>query len=249
MRLRQVVLVARTLEPVVGKLRRLFELGEGFRDPGVGAFGLENTVFVVGDTFLEVVAPREDETAAGRYLDRRGAGGYMVIVQVDELESVRARIEELGVRVVWETEHSDIAAMHLHPADVGGAILSLDQPEPPESWRWGGPRWAEESDTSVVAEIVGVELQADDPEQLAQRWGEILEREPLMVEGAMVIAMDRGILRFVPSRDNRGDGVSGFDVAVTDRERLLANAAELDFELNDDVLLAAGVRISLVGAS
>ena len=29
------------------------------------------------------------------------------------------------------------------PRDVGGAIVSLDRPLPPASWRWAGPGWEE----------------------------------------------------------------------------------------------------------
>ena len=62
------------------RLRRELGLDEPFRDPGVGVFGLENAVFAVGDTFLEVVAPVQPDTTAGRYLQRRGGdSGYMAI--------------------------------------------------------------------------------------------------------------------------------------------------------------------------
>jgi hypothetical protein len=247
MRLRQVVLVAPTLEPAVGTLRRLFQLGEGFRDPGVAEFGLVNTVFALGDTFLEVVAPKADGTTAGRYLERRGEGGYMVIVQVDSIEDARRRVEELGVRVVWQSEHEEISGLHLHPRDVGGAILSLDEARPPESWHWAGPRWLDEVDTSVVGEILAVELQAASPAGMARRWGRVLARAPKRRAGVWTIPLDRGSIRFVPARDGRGEGVSRFDVAVTDRERLLANAEELDIEVasDGDILETAGVRIGL----
>ncbi|HMC42059.1 MAG TPA: hypothetical protein VKI20_03535, partial [Acidimicrobiales bacterium] len=93
LRLRQVALVARRLEPVETALRRELGLGEPFRDPGVAEFGLENAVMSVGDTFLEVVAPVRPDTTAGRYLDRRGGdGGYMAIFQVGDLARVRRRL-------------------------------------------------------------------------------------------------------------------------------------------------------------
>jgi hypothetical protein len=51
MRLRQVALAVRTLEPALGQLRRVLGLGEPFHDPGVGVFGLENAVLPVGDAY------------------------------------------------------------------------------------------------------------------------------------------------------------------------------------------------------
>src|SRR5213082_3757773 len=127
LRLRQIALVARQLAPVVDDLRELFGLAVAYRDPSVEAFGLENAVLPVGNQFLEVVAPIREGTAGGRYLERRGGdGGYMVILQCDDLNGERRRVNDLGVRTVWSVDLPDMRGTHLHPADVGGAILSLD---------------------------------------------------------------------------------------------------------------------------
>src|SRR5215475_9943023 len=112
-RLRQVALVARDCERVAAELRSAFGWSEPFRDPGVGRFGLTNAVFAAGDTFVEVVAPAQPGTTAGRYLDRRGGdGGYMAIFQMPDLAEARRRVADLGVRVVWTAELPDIAATH-----------------------------------------------------------------------------------------------------------------------------------------
>jgi hypothetical protein len=137
-RLRQAVLVAAELEPVAERLREELSLGDPFADPGVGEFGLENAVFALGDQFLEVVAPIRPGTAAGRYLERRGGdGGYMLIFQLDDLDAARARAADLGIRVVWQIDLPDISGTHLHPADMRGAIVSLDRADPPASWQIG----------------------------------------------------------------------------------------------------------------
>ncbi len=79
-RLRQVALVAHDCGRVADELRRAFGWPPPFHDPGVGQFGLSKAVFTVGDTFVEVVAPARPDTAAGRYLERRGGnGGYMAM--------------------------------------------------------------------------------------------------------------------------------------------------------------------------
>lgn len=177
-RLRQAVLVAADLEPVSAQLRAELNLGEPYADPGVGAFGLHNAVYAVGDTFLEVVSPTRPDTTAGRYLERRGDGGYMVIFQLDDLDAARERAATLGIRVVWQADLPDISGTHLHPADTRGAIVSLDRADPPGSWRWGGPEWTERTGTGAPGLLRGVRIAVNDPAATAQLWGEILGVEP-----------------------------------------------------------------------
>src|SRR3954469_2842499 len=100
LRLRQAVLVARDLDPVVEQLRGELPLAHPFHDPGVAHFGLRNAVMALGDTFVEVVSPQQEGTWAGRQLDRLGGdGGYMVMFQLDDIAAARERIARLGVRV------------------------------------------------------------------------------------------------------------------------------------------------------
>ena len=247
MRLRQVALVARELDPVVNDLCAVLGIAVAFRDPDIKVFGLRNAVMPVGDTFLEVVSPSQPNTTAGRYLDRRGGdGGYMVILQCDDLGADRARVAALGIRVVWQADLPDIRGTHLHPRDTGGAILSLDWADPPASWKWAGPEWEQHIRTEVVSEITAVELQSDDPLALAQRWSQILNRPVARTgSGIIRIVLDQGAIRFVGAGDGRGEGVSGIDVAVTDRDRLLAAARDRGIAVHGDTITVGGARIQL----
>jgi len=172
LRLRQAVLAARELQPVTNRLREELGLGEPFSDPGVEYFGLRNAVFALGDTFLEVVSPVRDGTAAGRLLDRRGGDcGYMLMFQVEDLGAARERARVHGAREVFEVELEDMAEVHLHPADMRGAIVSLSDPRPPHSWRWGGPGWAQRS---VELRVAGARIAVADPDAVSQRWSGVL---------------------------------------------------------------------------
>jgi len=242
MRLRQIALVAKDLEPVVADLCAVLGVETGFRDPGVREFGLHNAVMPIGDTFLEVVSPIQPNTTAGRYLERRrGDGGYMVIIQSDNLAADRERLDRLGVRVVWSVDLGDARTLHLHPRDVGGAIVSLDEMEPPASWKWAGPDWQAKVRTEVSRAIVGVEIQSDDPVALAARWADVLNRQVSEVEGIPAIGLDAGIIRFALARDGRGDGVSGIDLDVADRGRWSANARARGLKIDNGRVMIGGV--------
>ncbi len=250
LRLRQVAFVARELEPVVEALCEVLGIQVAYRDPGVGVFGLRNAVMPLGESFLEVVSPERPGTTAGRLLERRGGdGGYMVIVQSQAREADRTRVASLGVRIAWETTLEDAATLHLHPRDVGGAILSLDWMDPPESWRWAGPHWRETVRTDLVRGIAGVEIQARDPAAMARRWGEVLARPARREQGVEQVALpDGGLIRFVTGEDGRGEGVSGLLVDAVDPEEVRRRARARGALQRDGAIGLCGVRISLVGA-
>jgi len=248
MRLRQVVLVARDLDRVVGDLTAVLGIEVAFNDPSVKEFGLRNAVMPIGDTFLEVVSPIDPRATAERYLERRrGDGGYMLIVQSRALDRDRARVSAMGVRTVWKADLAAIRGTHLHPKDTGGTLLSIDDANPPESWQWAGPQWQQRVHREVVDAITAAEIQARDPGVLAKRWSEILDRpgrelSPRWFE----ITLDSSALRFVEDRDGRGEGLAGFDVRVADRRALLRSARSRGLPTSDDAITIGGARIRLV---
>jgi Glyoxalase-like domain len=175
-RLRQAVLAAHDLDAVAAALRSRLGLGEPYADPGVAYFGLRNAVFALGDTFLEVVSPTRPDTSAGRLLERRGGDcGYMLMFQIADLAAARRRAAGEGVREVFEVSVKDMAEVHLHPADMRGAIVSLSQPRPPEAWRWGGEDWRERS---APVRLAGATLGVADPEAVGARWGKVIGAPP-----------------------------------------------------------------------
>jgi hypothetical protein len=212
-RLRQVALVAADLAPVESSIIDELGLELCYRDPDVGVFGLKNALFPIGDKLLEVVSPMTGGTTAGRQLDKRnGDGGYMVILQVDDLDAMRSRIETHNVRVVFTAPGPGITGLHLHPKDVGAAILSVDQSERWDEWPWAGPTWRDHIATRVVTDLVGVAMQSEHPAGTANRWAAVLGREVAEIGDQHHVPLDEGVLRFVPPGDDRGDGVCAVDM-------------------------------------
>ena len=243
MQLRQVALVAEDLNQVRQLFFTLLGLVDDYDDPGVGAFGLRNSVMVIGSTFLEVVSPKEPGTTAGRLLERRGGdGGYMVIAQVDEFAPVSARIDELGLRRVWDIDQETVSACHVHPKDIGAAIVSFDEMRPAEEWLWAGPGWRERS-ARHVSRLSAVEVQGSDPEALASRWSAMFQH-PFRLEGdALVMPLDEGEVRFIEARDGRGDGVSAVEFEVSDRAALDGAVEKLGLSWTGSELLLCGTRL------
>ena len=206
--------MAAELEPVASALRAGLSLGEPFRDPGVGEFGLQNAVFALGDCFLEVISPTRPDTAAGRYLARHGGdGGYMVIFDLEDLEGARGRAEQSGVRVVWRIDLPDISGTHLHPADMRGAIVSIDRSRPYGTWRWGGPQWTERTGAGAPGRLSAITVAVGDPAAVASRWGHVLGVAP--GDGhEPVLALDGAEVRFVTAEDERSEGLTEIEVEL-----------------------------------
>jgi hypothetical protein len=220
-RLRQVALVVNDCAGTARQLQKTFSWPEPFHDPGVGRFGLTNAVFAVGDTFVEVVAPVQPETTAGRYLERRGGdSGYMAIFQMPDLAQARRRVADVGVRVVWTADLADIAGTHLHPKDVPGAIVSLDWANPPQSWRWAGPEWTGRAPLHASGGVCGLTVEVFEPANVAARWAEVLGLTVTDDGGTATIRLeDAGQqLRFAPAASGHGEGIT--EVRLT-TERLM----------------------------
>ncbi len=216
LRLRQIVYVASDLEAAIAELGEALGAGVVFRDPGVAEFGLHNALFCVGDQFVEIVSPTGGGTTAGRLIDKRsGDGGYMVMIQTDDLAGLERGFEAEGIRVILDartsgSDGSTIRGLHLHPKDIGGAILSIDETNPVDSWLWAGEHWASEPAATEVGAVTGVVIQSSDPKATGTRWAAALGVDSRATSHGSAIDLDDATLEFVPLGDDRGDGIVGY---------------------------------------
>ena len=249
MRLRQIALVAKDLNAARADIAAVFGADYAYDDPGVGKYGLRNAVFPMGMTFLEVVSPKNEGTTAGRLLEkRRGDGGYMVILQTPHLAEARKRVRDAGARIVDEITGDGFAFTHIHPRDVGGAILSIDWMDPPERWQWGGPEWRAHTPKDRSLAIVGAELQAEAPDKMAARWAEVLGAGATRAGDVWKIALGDSELRFVGLQDERGEGLRAFDVAASDANAIRSAAAQRSLVNGAGELVLSGTAVRILDA-
>jgi hypothetical protein len=227
LRLRQICLVAHDLDKVVGDLCTVLDLQVCHRDPGVGRFGLHNALMRIGTSFIEVVAPIRDGTAAGRHLQRLGGdGGYMVILDTDDIGHWQRHVRGLAVRVASLLEAPGYTGLQLHPADTGGALLEINHTpggQAPGGLYWpAGPHWQSAAPGGLATSIAGVTLQSADALRLARRWSDILQR-PLAVDAQplSMVLDDTSSLQFVAGAAGSRDGFARVEVRVTDKSRVL----------------------------
>jgi hypothetical protein len=245
--IRQIVLVARDLRTTVAQLQSVLGVSVCYHDPEVAKFGLENALFTIGHEnrvqFLEVVSPVQENTTAGRHLERHGDSGYMLILQTDVLKRDRARLDQLGVRIVWHATHPDISAVHLHPKDIGAAIVSIDQPLPPDSWRWAGANWQQHVNKTGAQRVISTTVAAQDPFAMAQRWTTVLGTEAPVSESDMHgINLQDGFLSFVTAKS---DVIAGFGIVMPDPHAALLEARKQGLPVHGNAVTISGTRFEL----
>lgn len=251
--LRQIALVAARLEPVLQDLEAVFGLARAHIDPGVAVFGLENTLLPLGRNFIEVVAPVQPDTAAGRYLDRRrGDGGYMVITQAKtlaDLEAVRARAAASGVRLAWESARPGWTLIQLHPGDLKTTFLDVEWDEHEDlAGPWppvGGTGWEDKIRQDLVIDLAEVELQAEDPASAARLWGAVTGCPVETGDGPPRVRLNNAALRFVPPSDGRGPGLSAVDLRVRDVDAIVGRARSRGLPAGLNQVEVCGVRFHL----
>lgn len=251
--LRQICLVARDLPPVLETLSDVFGLAPVFVDEAVGQYGLENSLLGVGTQFLEIVAPVQAGTAAGRYLDRMGNdAGYMVICQAqtaEEQDMIRANAAAEGVRVANERDAGSYRMMQLHPGDMGASFLSVpwvDGGDPQGTWPFaGGTGWQGKVTDDHVTAITAAELRSPDPDRLAAHWGAVMGIDVETCGGLPMIQLGNATLRFAETRGKNPERLAGLDLTVRDRAAILDRAKARGLPIFKEEITVCGVRFAL----
>lgn len=247
LRLRQVCLVAPELAPVVRCFEQVFGLAVCYRDPNVATYGLENAVFPLGASFLEVVAPTRPDTAAGRFLERSGGrGAYMVIFDCSDPERRASHVRSLGVRVVSTHSHEGFRGVQLHPKDCRAAMLELDCTDGGEDpmaayGPAGGTGWTHAIRTHTTRRLARIRIESPWPEQLASHWSRILEAPA----AGRCIATQPTDIEITQAPPGAREAVTGIVLDVVDPEAVRAAARDHGQPFEGDMPTVCGVSVEL----
>jgi len=250
LRLRQICLVAPHLEPVIPDISEIMGLNVCYRDGNVAKYGLENALLPVDTVLLEVVAPTQPGTAAGRFIEKTGGrGGYMAIFCCDDPDARGSHANAIGVRTANVITHAPYHGVQLHPRDCRAAFIELNHtdgsddilgPYPP-----AGPDWQKSIRTDVTQALTEVEMQSPDPEGLAEHWGRILGLSARKVaEGEAELALPNARLHFVTGES---EIMSGLTFRVADVASVCDTARGKGYAVSGDSFVLGGVTFRLAG--
>ena len=114
------------LDSAVARWRTLFDVQPGARE-WVESQKTEAVLLPVGDTSLELVAPRGN-AGLERFLDKRGPGLHHVAIEVDHIEEAIALLTALGVPLIDASPRKGARGhkvAFVHPKATGGVLVEL----------------------------------------------------------------------------------------------------------------------------
>jgi methylmalonyl-CoA/ethylmalonyl-CoA epimerase len=117
------------LDAAVGEYERLLGVAPQHRER-VEDQGVEEVLFAVGHSFIQLLGALGPDTPVGRSLERHGPGVHHVAYRVDDIDASLEHLRSQGTRLIDETPRAgsrNTLIAFVHPAAMGGVLVELVQ--------------------------------------------------------------------------------------------------------------------------
>jgi methylmalonyl-CoA/ethylmalonyl-CoA epimerase len=122
-------IAVRDLEASVAEYRSAFGLEPAHRER-VEDQGVEEVLFAVGHSYIQLLAATGPDTPVGRFLERRGEGVHHVGYRVEDLERVLVALKAAGLPLIDERPRPGsrgTTVAFVHPKGFRGVLVELVQ--------------------------------------------------------------------------------------------------------------------------
>ena len=92
--------------------------------------GVRVAMLPIGETHIELLEPLSENSAVGRFLEKRGPGIHHVAIKVTDIRASLAQLKEKGTRLIDETPRRGARGClvaFVHPSSANGVLLELVQ--------------------------------------------------------------------------------------------------------------------------
>jgi len=170
-RLRQVAFLVKDLEEGKELYRRHLGM-ETCHSEDLSNYGLLNAVLPAGaGTFIELLQPTSDDSAAARYLERRGEAPYMLVFETSEYDRLIPHLKSMDVRLSEGPETGDYRHAFIHPSSANGAFLEIIEVTHSESpWPPAGPDWQTLEHQPLTKQIRQMAVLVQDLDAAIDKW-------------------------------------------------------------------------------
>jgi methylmalonyl-CoA/ethylmalonyl-CoA epimerase len=117
------------LDAAVDHYRRAFDIEPDHRET-MEDQGVEEVLFRVGSSYIQLLRPLGPDTPVGRFLERRGEGVHHVGYRVPDVRAALGRLRGLGVPLVDEEPRPGsrgTTVAFVHPKGFRGVLIELVQ--------------------------------------------------------------------------------------------------------------------------
>jgi len=117
------------LEAAVGEYRRLLGVEPSHRER-VEDQGVDEVLFAVGSSFVQLLGALGPDTPVGRSLATRGPGVHHVAYRVTDIQDALAHLRDEGARLIDESPRTgsrNTLIAFVHPRSMGGVLVELVQ--------------------------------------------------------------------------------------------------------------------------
>lgn len=92
--------------------------------------GVEEVLFAIGASFIQLLGALGPDTPVGTFLAKRGPGVHHVAYRVDDVAAALTRLRDEGVRLIDEAPRRgsrDTLIAFVHPEGMDGVLVELVQ--------------------------------------------------------------------------------------------------------------------------
>jgi methylmalonyl-CoA/ethylmalonyl-CoA epimerase len=117
------------LDAAVERYRRTLGLEPTHRER-VEDQGVEEVLFAVGTSFIQLLGALGPDTPVGSFLAKRGPGVHHLAYRVDDVAAALAELRDEGIRPIDEAPRRgsrDTLIAFVHPKDMEGVLVELVQ--------------------------------------------------------------------------------------------------------------------------
>ncbi|GLQ07347.1 VOC family protein [Sneathiella chinensis] len=250
-RLRQICLASLDLKAAEDALAHTLNLPPCHRS-ALDHFGLENSMFALNGTFIEIVAPTAADTAVHRFLNRTGGrGGYMAIFDCDDITPRQQAANALGIPTAFERRTPTADLLQLNPKATGATMLEFDRHEGGTDllgrYEWAGGDWHPFVSTDHTDRLQSITILTPDPAARAGLWSPLFGK-PADDDGPdrINLMLDHGHITFQKGEtDTETERLDRATLTVTSIRDTLNRAQEANLPTEDTAFHCGGVTFEL----
>ncbi|PSQ07096.1 methylmalonyl-CoA epimerase [Halobacteriales archaeon QS_5_70_15] len=90
--------------------------------------GMKLVFLAVGEGYLEIIEPTDEDGTVAGYLDREGPGIHHLAFATDDIEAALSRADDRGIERIDEEPRQGAwghTVAFLHPRDTGGVLVEF----------------------------------------------------------------------------------------------------------------------------